>query len=43
MGSNPQLGYGRIYARPQVARWLEQRVTRMLNDAEYGWAPSTRR
>ena len=37
MGSNPQLGYGRIYARPQVARWLEQRVTRMLNDAEYGW------
>ncbi len=37
MGSNPQLGYGRIYARPQVARWLEQRVTRMLNFPEYGW------
>mgnify|MGYP001091041877 FL=1 len=37
MGSNPQLGYGRIYARPQVARWLEQRVTRMLNDPAYCW------
>jgi hypothetical protein len=37
MGSNPQLGYGRIYARPQVARWLEQRVMRMLNDPEYCW------
>jgi hypothetical protein len=37
MGSNPQLGYGRIYARPQVARWLEQRVTRMLNVPEYCW------
>ncbi|NOZ87555.1 MAG: hypothetical protein GXP49_15070 [Deltaproteobacteria bacterium] len=37
MGSNPQLGFGRIYARPQVAQWLDQRVTRMLNDPEYGW------
>ncbi len=37
MGSNPQLGYGRIYARPQVARWLEQRVTRMLNEPGYCW------
>ncbi len=22
MGSNPQLGFGRVYARPQVARWI---------------------
>ncbi len=37
MGSNPQLGFGRIYARPMVARWLERRVTRLLNDDQYGW------
>jgi hypothetical protein len=37
MGSNPQLGHGRIYARPQVARWLEQRVRRMRNVSEYCW------
>jgi hypothetical protein len=37
MGSNPQLGFGRIYARPQVAQWLEERVARMLNDPEYRW------
>jgi hypothetical protein len=39
MGSNPQLGFGRIYARPLVAEWLEARVTRMLNDPNYGWDP----
>jgi hypothetical protein len=37
MGSNPQLGFGRIYARPQVAKWLDARVTRLLNDPGYGW------
>ncbi len=37
MGSNPQLGFGRVYARPQVAKWLDTRVTRLLNDPEYGW------
>ena len=37
MGSNPQLGFGRVYARPQVAKWLDARVTRLLNDPEYGW------
>ncbi len=37
MGSNPQLGFGRIYARPQVAQWLEQKVTRLLNDPSYTW------
>jgi hypothetical protein len=38
MGSNPQLGFGRVYARPEVARWLDQRVVRLLNDGEYGWS-----
>ena len=37
MGSNPQLGFGRVYARPEVARWLDKRVVRLLNDPEYGW------
>ena len=37
MGSNPQLGFGRIYARPQVAQWLDERVARLLNDSDYGW------
>ena len=35
MGSNPLLGFGRIYARPQVARWLEKRIQRLLNDPNY--------
>lgn len=34
MGSNPQLGFGRIYARPIVAQWLEERVSRLLNEPE---------
>ncbi|MFH2008383.1 MAG: hypothetical protein ABI333_17490 [bacterium] len=38
MGSNPQLGFGRVYARPEVAKWLDQRVTRLLNDDRYGWS-----
>jgi len=37
MGSNPQLGFGRIYARPQVAKWLDGRVARLLNEKQYGW------
>lgn len=37
MGSNPQLGFGRVYARPEVARWLDHRVVRLLNDPGYGW------
>jgi hypothetical protein len=37
MGSNPQLGFGRVYARPQVAKWLDRRVIRLLNDDQYGW------
>ncbi len=35
MGSNPQLGFGRVYARPQVAQWLDRRVARLLNEPEY--------
>ncbi|MBN2383680.1 hypothetical protein JXQ70_12470 [bacterium] len=37
MGANPLLGFGRIYARPQVARYLEKRVHRLINDPEYEW------
>ena len=37
MGSNPQIGFGRVYARPEVARWLDRQVVRLLNDREYGW------
>jgi len=38
MGSNPQLGFGRVYARPEVAKWLDQKVVRLLNDPSYRWA-----
>jgi hypothetical protein len=43
MGSNPLLGFGRIYARPEVAKTVERRVRRLLNepghtfDHFYGW------
>ena len=37
MGSNPQLGFGRVYARPAVARWLDRKVVRLLNRKGYGW------
>jgi len=37
MGANPQLGFGRVYARPEVAKWLDQRVVRLLNDPAFGW------
>jgi hypothetical protein len=37
MGSNPLLGFGRVYARPQVARFLDRRVHRLINDPFYGW------
>jgi hypothetical protein len=32
MGSNPQLGFGRVYARPEVARWVDRLVVRLLNE-----------
>ena len=37
MGSNPQLGFGRVYARPEVARKLDRWVVRLLNDESYGF------
>ncbi len=37
MGSNPLLGFGRVYARPQVARFVDHRVHRLINDPGYEW------
>jgi len=37
MGSNPLLGFGRVYARPEVAKYLDRRVNRLINDESYGW------
>lgn len=37
MGSNPMLGFGRIYARPQVAKFLDDCVQKMINGENYGW------
>ena len=43
MGANPLLGFGRVYARPQVARIVDRRVRRLLNEPGhtfgkfYGW------
>ncbi len=37
MGSNPLLGFGRVYARPQIARFLDARVHRLINEKGYGW------
>ncbi len=37
MGSNPLLGFGRVYARPQVARFVERRVHQLINQAGYTW------
>jgi hypothetical protein len=37
MGANPLLGFGRIYARPQVAAYLETCVRNLINDPAYTW------
>ncbi len=37
MGANPQLGFGRVYARPQVARFVDRCVHDLLNRDGYGW------
>ena len=37
MGSNPLLGFGRVYARPQVAKFLDRRVQRLINEPRYEW------
>lgn len=38
MGANPLLGFGRIYARPEVARFLDRAIHRLLNDRSFGFA-----
>lgn len=38
MGSNPMLGFGRIYARPQVAKFLDGCVQKLINVENYNWA-----
>ncbi len=35
MGANPLLGFGRVYARPEVARTVDRRVRRLLNERGY--------
>lgn len=37
MGANPLLGFGRIYARPQVAKFLDKRVAKLINVDGYTW------
>ena len=37
MGSNPLLGFGRVYARPEVARFVDRRVHQLINQPEYGF------
>jgi len=43
MGANPLLGFGRVYARPEVAHIVDRRVRRLLNEPGhtfeqfYGW------
>jgi hypothetical protein len=32
MGANPLLGFGRVYARPEVAATVDRRVRRLLNE-----------
>lgn len=36
-GSNPLLGFGRVYARPQVALALDRLVRNLINENDYGW------
>lgn len=37
MGANPLLGFGRVYARPAVAQFVDARVNRLINEPGYGW------
>ncbi len=37
MGANPQLGFGRVYARPEIAKKMDRYVQRLLNDPSFGW------
>src|SRR5512144_2333758 len=46
MGANPLLGFGRVYARPEVAHTVDRRVRRLLNEPGHtfehfhGWLKS---
>jgi hypothetical protein len=35
MGANPLLGFGRVYARPEVARMVDRRIRRLLNEPRH--------
>ncbi len=37
MGANPLLGFGRVYARPEVARQVDRAVRRLLNDPSHSF------
>ncbi|MCA9753551.1 MAG: hypothetical protein KC591_15260 [Gemmatimonadetes bacterium] len=37
MGANPLLGFGRVYARPEVATFVTHRVRDLINRPGYGW------
>jgi hypothetical protein len=37
MGANPLLGFGRVYARPEVARMVDRRVGRLLNESGHSF------
>jgi hypothetical protein len=37
MGSNPMLGFGRVYARPEVANYLDVCLQRLINETFYSW------
>src|SRR3989442_8778885 len=38
MGANPMLGFGRVYARPELARTVDRRVSRLLNEPGHTFA-----
>lgn len=37
MGANPLLGFGRVYARPEVAKYVDYQVRRLLNEPGRTW------
>ncbi|MFH2061311.1 MAG: hypothetical protein ABIJ59_20805 [Pseudomonadota bacterium] len=37
MGANPLLGFGRVYARPEVAQFLDKCIIKLINDKKYLW------
>src|SRR5512146_859757 len=43
MGANPLLGFGRVYARPEVAALVDRRVRRLLNEPSHSFDDFYRR